>query len=814
MAQLQRLVLQGFKSFKRKTSLPIPGGFTAITGPNGSGKSNIGDAISFVLGKSSSRALRAKKGEDLIFHGSERKGGSEYASVTLYFDNSAKTLPIEEREVSIGRRVNGKGVSTYRLNGRVVTRQQVVDILSQAGMHPDGHNIIQQGDVNHLVEMDSVQRRKILDEISGIKEFDEKRAKALKELERVGEKIREAEILLTEKGNVMEKLRTDRDAALEYNKLAEELEKVRTSLLLKDFNHAKEEMDKITKQVEEKEKTFSSLEDRVNALDKKLEHEENTLQSLTKHVVQASSQLELSKKIAHLQSTIQGKKDRMDSLEREIDRLDGLIDRVSKIENKMNPRLKEILKLPGVKGVLLDLVVIPKEYRIAAEVAGGGHLRDIVVDTMTTAVRCVNELKARKLGRARFLPLNKIQGGRKGPLPPACIGWLSDLVHYDKQYEPAMEFVFGRTAAVKDIETAKEIMKRQRIRMVSLDGDLMEASGAVTGGHYRKAGGVDVRSYLKEKTQLSKVMDDLEKEISVLGKELDRLAEKEKGTKMVDLEKQRVGLDERLHSLREERRKVYEQRVGLQQELGRLNIQKAKIEARLDNLKVQNPDEKQEIPYDRPVAELRALEKGALQRLQEIGPVNMKAVDEFDAMVGEFEEFKEKVDKIAEEREAIQDTLTKIEERRRDTFMGTMTSVAKHFEKVYSELIGGQAELSLEREDDLESGLQIRATPPGKKLLSMDTMSGGEKTMTAFAFLFALQKHKPSPFYILDEADATLDKVNTSRVLSLLKKQSTGAQFIVISHNDSLIRGADQIFGVTMDQGESKVMGIELPPAN
>lgn len=812
MAHLQRLVVQGFKSFKRRTSIPFPQGFSVVTGPNGTGKSNIADAISFVLGKSSSRALRAKKGEELIFHGSKNKSASEFANVVLYFDNSKGALPLPDKEVSIGRRINRKGVSTYRLNGRVATRQQIVDILTQAGIHPDGHNFIQQGDVNHIVEMDQVQRRKLLDEISGIKEYDEKREKALKELERVGETVREAEILLMEKGTVMEKLRQDRNAALEHQQLEEELEKVRISLLLKDYSLARQQLDKRGKEVREKEKEFNVLEKVISSLDNELEKEEKALQSLTKEVVEASSQIELSKKIGRLQSSIEGKKERHASLQREIERLDALIERVSRIEKRLNPRVKEVLRLPGVKGMLLDLIVIPKEYRVAVDVAAGGHLQDVVVDSMHTAVRCVKYLKERKLGRARFLPLDKIRPGGKGALPPACLGWLADLIHFDRQYSPVMEYVFGRTACVKDIETAKEIIKRQRIRMVSLDGDLVEASGAVTGGYYRKGRG-DVKGYLNEKSSLQRGVEQMEEEIKVLGKELSLLAEKEKKTKTFDMEKQRLNLDKRLENTRMERKEVYEKRLVVQQELGRLNIQKAKFEARFDSLKLQVP-KKKSLPYDRGIGELKAMEKAALERLQEIGPVNMKAIEEFDAIVGEFEEFKEKVDKIAEERQAIQDSLNKIEEKRQSTFLETMNAVAKNFKEVYFELTDGEAELVLENPQDIETGLMVKATPPGKKLLHLDAMSGGEKTLTAFAFLFALQKHKPAPFYILDEADAALDKVNTKRLVSLLQKQSKETQFIIISHNDTLVRGADQIYGVTMDGGESKVMGIELPEEN
>ena len=91
-------------------------------------------------------------------------------------------------------------------------------------------------------------------------------------------------------------------------------------------------------------------------------------------------------------------------------------------------------------------------------------------------------------------------------------------------------------------------------------------------------------------------------------------------------------------------------------------------------------------------------------------------------------------------------------------------------------------------------------------------MSAGEKTLTAFAFMFAIQNHKPAPFYVFDESDSALDKSNTKRVAELIKKHSELAQFIIISHNDQLIKEASQVYGVSMEHGESKIIGIQLPP--
>jgi chromosome segregation protein len=816
MVRLQRLVIQGFKSFKRKVSVPFSPGFSVVTGPNGSGKSNLGDAISFVLGRTSSRTLRAKKAQDLIFHGSRKKTGSDFARVMIYFDNSSRALPMEEDPVSISRRINKKGVSTYRLNGRVITRQQVVDIFSQAGIHPDGHNIIQQGDVNQIVEMDATERREIIDEISGIAEYDEKKRKAEKELEQIGVRIREAEILLQEKFNVIEKLRAERDSALKYRRYEEELEKARAALVWKDFSGARKSLESVNERLGEREKLMGKLEREIRDYDDRVSKVEEKLEGLTKQVLKASSQIEIAKRITKLRSDLEIKRDRIESNGREIDRLQNLIERLSQIDRKSSPALKAIENLRGVSGTVSSLINVPGEYRVAVEVAGGGHLNDIVVDTMQDAIRCVKHLKAKKVGRARFLPLDRIRGLKK-PLPAGAEKWLSELIKYENRYEPVVSYVFGSTALVKDADRAGSIARSQRARMVTPDGDLFEVSGAVTGGFYRAGRALpEINSYLEDKKRLEREIDSLRIQVKDINDDLEILAEKEKRTRIADLEKERIRLDESLRGLREKRKAAYEGRVELQQEIGKLSIQKAKLEARSDDLRVQW-DEREEIEKDiqdyvnMGIAKLRELETQAVDEIQKLGPVNMKAIEEFDMIKTEFDVFREKVDRIVDEKNSIMETVKKIEKKRRETFMHTMGSVAKHFREVYLELTGGEAGLELEDPENLGSGLFIKAQPPGKKLLHIDSMSGGEKTLTAFAFLFAIQRHKPTPFYILDEADATLDKENTRRVVNLIRKQSSLAQFIVISHNDALVRKADQIYGVSMEDGESKIVGIELP---
>jgi chromosome segregation protein len=820
MLTVEKIVIQGFKSFKKKVSIPLPSGFSCITGPNGSGKTNVLDAFCFVLGKTSSRTMRAKKSQDLIFHGSKKKGGSDFANVMLYFDNRKGALPLEKGSVTMGRKINKKGVSTYRLNGKVVTRQQILDIFSNVGLHPDGHNIIQQGDVNQIVEMDPVERRGILDSMSGISDYDEKKAKAMKELAKIDEKVREAEIVLNEKQQVMEKLKAERDAALKFRKLESDLEKIRASLIWIARNDSRKDLEGVNKSLGDKERLSDELEKEIKKHDGRIAEIEKKMGLITKDAMKVKEHLERAKSIEKLRAEIEIKTERMESNKREMERIRDMAEQLSSVSSSFAPGYDRLLKLPGVHGAVSDLLKVPEQYKVAVEVAAGSRLKDIVVDSTAVAVRCVKFLKKERIGRARFLPLDKIRPFGSRFLPKEAVDWLSNLVKYNGKYSNVMEFVFGGTACVKDIDVAKSISRTQKLRMVTLDGDLFEASGAVTGGFYKAR-----RTRMPEKfcdtRSLEADNEKLAKELRLLEKELQLYVNKEKQSQQIGAVKDQAKLDLELKKIRESRKEAFEKRLTVQQEMSKFNIKRAKIEASFDNLKAQWGDKDIDIDVKelKPFIDLGATvlsnkRKRAIQAMQELGPVNLKALNDFEQLNEEFEDFKEKVNKIVEERNSIMDTINTIESKRRDVFMRTFDSVSAHFKEVYKELTGGMADLELEQKDNIDSGLMIKATPPGKKLLNMDSMSGGEKTLTAFAFIFATQKHRPSPFYILDEADATLDKANTKRVVELLRKQSRHAQFVVISHNDSLVREADQIYGVSMEDGESKVFGVKLPESN
>jgi chromosome segregation protein len=325
MVMLEKLVIQGFKSFKRKVSIPIHDGFSVFTGPNGAGKTNVSDAMCFVLGRSSSKSMRAAKTENLIFHGSKTKPASDYAFVSMHFNNQDRMLPLKEDTVSVSRRINKKGVSTYRLSGKVVTRQQIVDVLSQAHIHADGHNILQQGDVTQIVEMDSVGRREIIDEISGIHEYDEKKGKAMKELGKVDMKLQEVSLLLQEKESIMEKLKGEYESAVKFKRFSDDMEKMQAAIIWKSYSRSEEVMGDISKKLTEKEAELAGLEKGIKDYDNQLSGEEDRLRDLTKDVIKASNQIESSKKLARLQAEIGAKRERIESNISQMERLQGMI---------------------------------------------------------------------------------------------------------------------------------------------------------------------------------------------------------------------------------------------------------------------------------------------------------------------------------------------------------------------------------------------------------------------------------------------------------------------------------------------------------
>jgi chromosome segregation protein len=237
---------------------------------------------------------------------------------------------------------------------------------------------------------------------------------------------------------------------------------------------------------------------------------------------------------------------------------------------------------------------------------------------------------------------------------------------------------------------------------------------------------------------------------------------------------------------------------------------------RLEQLQRELPDPLPDIPDDvreggleTLQAELRSLQ----QRMEALEPVNMLALQELEQLEGRLAELQERLDVLCQEREELLLRIETVATLRQEAFMEAFQAVDGHFREIFAGLSDGEGRLQLENpEAPLEGGLTLVAHPKGKAVRRLAAMSGGEKSLTALSFLFALQRFRPSPFYALDEVDSFLDGVNVERLAALIARQSDDAQFMVVSHRRPMIGAATRTIGVTQARGaHTQVVG--LPPA-
>ncbi len=246
------LEIDNFKSFGRKTKIPLETGFTVVSGPNGSGKSNILDSILFALGITSARGLRAERLTDLINTGSNKNTAEVHVS---FSDGTRITRRIK-------RTANGYYSYNY-LNGRLCKQGDVLSFLAGHGIKPQGYNIVMQGDVARIMEMSDIERRKIVDEIAGVSEFDQKREQSMAELEVVRWRIEREEILLHELIERQELLKVEREAALAFRRLQDELDSFIAKRNVVKLREKKREEIEITGMIADTDRALSRINDDI-----------------------------------------------------------------------------------------------------------------------------------------------------------------------------------------------------------------------------------------------------------------------------------------------------------------------------------------------------------------------------------------------------------------------------------------------------------------------------------------------------------------------------------------------------------------------
>ena len=251
----------------------------------------------------------------------------------------------------------------------------------------------------------------------------------------------------------------------------------------------------------------------------------------------------------------------------------------------------------------------------------------------------------------------------------------------------------------------------------------------------------------------------------------------------------------------------------LQEERNSLIEEQRSGAIRLEEMEASLPDPRPEIPDELRLNGLEALQaelQSIQRRMEALEPVNMLALEELNALEQRLAELNDRLEVLNSEREELLLRIETVATLRQEAFMEAFTAVDGHFREIFASLSEGDGHLQLENPDEpLEGGLTLVAHPKGKAVRRLAAMSGGEKSLTALSFLFALQRFRPSPFYALDEVDSFLDGVNVERLAALIARQAEQAQFMVVSHRRPMIGAAQRTIGVTQARGaHTQVVGL------
>ena len=640
--KLKAVEMQGFKSFPDRTKLTFDDGITVIVGPNGSGKSNISDAIKWVFGEQSVKSLRGAKMEDVIFGGSISRKPTGFAWVSLFIDNTDRSIDIDSDEVVITRRLYRSGESEYRINNNPVRLRDIMQELEDrvgplkaqsekakqyvvlAGEKKSleislwleqlaklGRQLAELEDKTLLAANDRTTAQRRLDEIEReleeiqhktqdanlyiehkrerIKEFEDAISNAKVEAavkqntidhnnDTIAELEKELERSELSAGELEEKLTALRE---DYQNRLDEAQKTREALeggqkaleAQRQEEHRlaaeqsalalqKEELQGQIHRAELSAETAGTLAEetvtRLEALRGQAKDKDENLSRLREELAgHKAFAEELQERLQSLQNSKNGylyklksrsdKQAEAESRQRNSEKLAGeklqraqVLSDLEKNYESFNNSVKFVMKqagagaLRGIVGPVSSLIKTENRYSTAVEIALGAAIQNIVVQDEGAAKRAIALLKERGAGRATFLPLTNLKANpvRESDLTArgGYVGLASELVQCDDRYREVMDSLLGRTIVAEDIDAATAIAKAYsyRYRVVTLDGQVVNAGGSLTGGSVNKNASIlsrrgEIDALTAEAKKYAKQAEELEAQLTELRRETDTI---------------------------------------------------------------------------------------------------------------------------------------------------------------------------------------------------------------------------------------------------------------------------------------------------
>jgi chromosome segregation ATPase len=753
---LKSITLKGFKSFPERTRLRFSPGVSVIVGPNGSGKSNITDAVLWALGEQSPGAVRGQSMQDVISSGGRGIGQRRYAEVEVVIDNSEGRAASEFSEISIQRRLERSGDGTYRLNGARCRLVDVVEVLADTNLGREMHSVISQGRVEAIIHSKPRDRRLLIEEAAGLGKHRKRRRRAELKLNAARDNLDRALDVEREARSRLRPLKRQAQAAELGARIEREELGMRSRLVAEDLRFGQERL-------------AAAEADAAKARRKR----DATETKLTKV-----------------------------SAERR------------EAEERFAARDRERTRSWGV-------------------------LTRLRADQERIAIRAASVAEREAELRARLERLR----GELGPLTLDVGAGSAVPVRNRKLAGELAEVEAGLATAREGLSIAKREAPEQE-RAAGLAGVQSGAERAAR--HARRAEGLLGERRREELTARLAVQDELLGQVEASRAALDALGESVR-TRVQSAEARVVGADGDGDAIAEQMRACSQREYELQAEMKAASDVLTEAEVSAAHLRDRREEAARELAaigerlgeqVEPPSAPLTDTERAEIdrrlarleRRRAQIGPVNPLADREYEEARAHTEELKSQREDaeraIAELGQLIRDIDREIERAFEETFEAT----AENFEEMVEHLFpGGRGRLrrislrpvedaedsedDTERESREELGVEIEVTPAGKSTRRLSLLSGGEKSLVALAFVFAVFLARPCPFYILDEVEAALDDANIDRFLQLVRRFSDRAQFVVVTHQKRTMDAADVLYGVSMgDDGVTKIVSRRMPP--
>ena len=861
MLSLDKLSIKGFKSFVEPTEFEIKSGLTGIVGPNGCGKSNIVEAIRFGLGEVSAKQLRGKEIDDLIFNGTDNRTSWNLAEVGLFVNIDGTDLEnkFESKSLEIARKIwRGEGTNSY-INGKEVRLKDIQLLFADASTSARSTSIVSQGRIGAITQAKPEDRKMVLEEAAGIlglqsrRHDSELRLKAatnnLLRVEDVIATYEEQLAILKKQSKEAERFRNistlikNAEASVFYVKrnqiqtIIQKLEDEKNEIKIKlaDFqgdvssqDQAFEDLKVRIPPMREKSYSLNSELDRLNMTVENLKQEELRFEE---------HKTNLEHRVKQLQQDLEVENKQNNDTQAKIQEIRNEINDISSKDFESNPEKN----IGQSDRSLLNNISFEQEYENSVAAIFGKELlasldkdevfywseniiEEISSSSFNFPCKIASEIIkapariANKLNNVAVIE-DQSQGYEfhKNLKPGQAIVdregnlWRWDGLFVSSSYEANISSILSELKEKRLNDLKKQILEWERISEITIQkindlNDRIKTAKEELDISQTNPGDIDS----KRQFLLNKIKD-LAEEKKLFDNELQ-----EKENLLEQLSKELRNKEQNFSVVKEDLIRKESEISNFNNNLQQL-IHSCLEKINVDLLNLENEIEKLKKDEDLETAEKRVMR--LVTERERIGAVNLLAEDEYTKLREKVNDTIKDKNEIQESIEKLHDAINKINKEGVSRLRDAFQIVNENFERLFTKLFGGgKAYLKLIQndEDPLNSGLEIFASPPGKKMQNITLLSGGEQALTAISLLFAVFIANPSPFCILDEVDAPLDDNNVDRFCSMVEEISEKVQtkFIIITHNRMTMSRVDRLYGVTMpEEGVSQIVSVELEEA-